>query len=203
MKKTTVIISVLLVVLLVTPVEADIYLRVENGDISLTNAPSGEGYVLVLSQEGKEGEKFDQPESLQRAIDRAENKHHIPESIIFAVMTAGENVGVESNNIMALPPAVYGEMNDTLARDQWHNIDRGTARLREMLGYFEGNFTLALGAYFTSKQQVEEVGGVPSDSRVRKLVDRSQENFEEYRGKSPAIITYEDKQGVLHLISIL
>lgn len=184
------------------PGYADIYLSVKNGEISLTNTPKDESYVLVYSSAGEEGEQFEGPADLQKTINRASNKHRLPESLIFAIMSAVENVEGEGNNIMALPESVRNEMNDTEARDKWVNLDRGAARLREMIGYFDGNLTLALGAYFGSIERVEEVGGIPSDPHVQRLVDRARKNFDEYRSGKRTIITYKDKQGILNIINI-
>ncbi len=202
MKHITVITAIFIIFWSVSPASADIYLRVVNGEIHLTNSPAGEDYVLVLSGRGEEGRRFEGPGELQQAIARAENKYQIPESLILGVMTAGENIGIEENNIMVLPEAVREEMTDTQARDRWYNIDRGTARLREMIGYFDGNLTLALAAYFSSIERVEEVGGIPPAPMAREFVNRSRENFEEYQGDRPALISFEGEDGVLHLISI-
>jgi len=202
MKKLFCLMLVIGGLMVVSPAYADIYLRVKNGEISLTNNPDEEGYVLVYSHAGEEGRRFEGPADLQRTIERASNKHRLPESLIFAVMTAVENVELEAENIMGLPSGLRDEMTDTQARDEWYNIDRGTARLREKLGYFEGNLTLALGAYFSSSERVEETGGIPPEPHVRQLVERTRENFEEYRARSRTILTFEDKQGVLNIITV-
>ena len=194
--------TVVLLFFSVSPVSADIYLRVENGEMHLTNSPAGEDYVLVLSSRGEEGERFEGPGELQQAMNSAENKYQVPEALILAVMTAGENIEVQEDNIMVLPAPVREEMTDTQARDQWYNIDRGSARLREKIGHFDGNLTLALAAYYTSIDRVEEVGGIPPEPTARDFVNRARENFEEYQGPRPALISFEDEDGVLHLISI-
>jgi len=183
----------------VTPLRANIYMKVEGpSQFSVTNTPKGEGYVQVV-ETSRERENAAEPDEVKKAVELAEGRYRIPESLIFSILRSYEG---KDGALMPLPPGYVVEHGDTVLRDAQENILVSTKYFQDMLKRYNGNMTLTLAAYYAGPEKVDKVGGVPNDSQVKRFVRKVQTAFDKFEHRSAVIYTYRDKKGVLNVVNI-
>jgi len=104
-------------------------------------------------------------------FDAAGQRYNIPPNLLKAVAKVESNFNptVTSSagamGIMQLMPGTARGLGVTDAFDPEQNIMGGAKYLRQMLDRFDGDLSLALGAYNAGPGNVEKHGGVPSFSQ--------------------------------------
>jgi soluble lytic murein transglycosylase-like protein len=176
------------------PVQAGIYLKVsDTGAFSLTNKPSDKAFQLIAGASSRR-----QMDLTQIAVERASGVHRMPESLIFSII---KNNARKSGGVMGLSPSFRETVSDTTVNDIHQNIMVGTNHLRELLTHYEGNLTLALGAYYAGKKAVEEAGGIPTDA-ARNFVTTVRKAFFQFDKREEIFYTYRNSEGVLTVVNI-
>jgi hypothetical protein len=116
------------------------------------------------------------PSSLEGIIQQASQKQGLDPSLVKAVIQveSGFNPGALSSKgavgLMQLMPdtaRLYG------VKDPWdtaQNVKAGTAYLRDLIQYFDGDLEKALAAYNAGPKAVKDYGGVPPFPETQKYV---------------------------------
>jgi soluble lytic murein transglycosylase-like protein len=74
--------------------------------------------------------------------------------------------------LMQLMPATAAHFNLDDPFDPKENVDAGARLLKELLSRYNGNLSLALGAYNAGTTRVDEAGGVPDIPETTNYVER-------------------------------
>ena len=104
---------------------------------------------------------------LEPLIKSASQQHHLPESLIKAVIRVESNFNPSATSpkgaqgLMQLMPGTADQLQVVNPYDIQENIWGGTRYLRWLLQKFNNNLPLALAAYNAGPQRVEQFQGVP------------------------------------------
>jgi soluble lytic murein transglycosylase-like protein len=108
-------------------------------------------------------------------------EYRVPAQLVLAIIEAESNFDIvalspkNAKGLMQLIPDTAARFNVRNPYDPAQNIRGGTAYLRWLLAYFEGDVTLVAAAYNAGEGTVERYRGVPpyveTRAYVRKIVD--------------------------------
>lgn len=181
-----------------TSAHANIYLKVDGpGQYTVTNSPGDADFVKVVETTSEDEQVH--ADQVQEAVERAEGRYNIPQSLIFSIL---RNFNGQSGSLMPLPPNYIEEHGDTILNKPEQNILVSTEYFQRMLRRYEGNMTLTLAAYYGGPERVDEIGGVPTDGNVSRFISNVQETFDKFDRRSAIIYTYKDENGTLHVVNI-
>ncbi|MBI4689948.1 MAG: lytic transglycosylase domain-containing protein [Nitrospirae bacterium] len=200
--------TVIVVLLLWTFAEADIYKYVrEDGVILYTDAPLGEKIIKekINKKETSPAAKTEtvnskkNKDSYHPIVHKKAKEHDIDPSLVTAVIKAESNGNPYAVSrkgamgLMQLMPMTASELQVRNPFDPEDNIDGGTRYLRYLIERFNGNLTLALAAYNAGPKVVEKYGSVPPISETRQYVKRV---LSLYNGKTdiPVSASYKQKK---------
>lgn len=185
-----------LLILLVPVSQADIYKYVDkNGRVYLTDKPKHNGYkILVKTWKGWEEKKHswaDYKKNRKRftpAINRIAKRHHLSNALLHAVITAESSYDPNAISragavgLMQLMPGTaqrYGVRN---RKDPVSNMEGGTRYLKDLLGMFDNNLTLALAAYNAGENAVKKYNNqIPPYEETRHYVNKVLGFYKEYK----------------------
>ncbi len=121
------------------------------------------------------------PHSIAELVKKIAPEYRVPTQLVLAIIEAESNfdtVALSPKNakgLMQLIPDTAARFNVRNPYDPAQNIRGGTAYLRWLLAYFEGDVTLVAAAYNAGEGTVERYRGVPpyveTRAYVRKIVD--------------------------------
>ena len=121
------------------------------------------------------------PYSIAELVKKIAPEYRVPTQLVLAIIEAESNfdtVALSPKNakgLMQLIPDTAARFNVRNPYDPAQNIRGGTAYLRWLLAYFEGDVTLVAAAYNAGEGTVERYRGVPpyveTRAYVRKIVD--------------------------------
>jgi hypothetical protein len=121
------------------------------------------------------------PQSITELVKRIAPEYRVPTQLVLAIIEAESNFNVaalspkDAKGLMQLIPDTAARFNVRNPYDAAQNIRGGTAYLRWLLAYFEGDVTLVAAAYNAGEGTVERYRGVPpyveTRAYVRKIVD--------------------------------
>lgn len=214
--QTIVLLSLIVVfgLLLVIPsAEAGVYLaRSDSGALMLTNTPkkqdSDKTYKLLAGEAAPSNIEIPDPKTLQRIVESASDKHHVPESLIYSVIeieSDGETRAISEAGavgLMQLMPATATELGVANPLDPKQNIFGGTKYLSRLVDRFNGDLNRALAAYNAGPGAVEKYDGIPPYEETEGFVERVRRRFERFKSKGDMIYTYRDKDGILHVTNL-
>lgn len=173
---------------------AGVYIRLmDTGTYELTNEPDDRSFKLITGNRSQEAVN-----ETDRAVDLANGKYSIPESLIFSII---KNSRDEAGGAMGLSPELRKSLTDTDVQDTQENILAGTRHLKKLLTQFNGNLTLTLGAYYAGTEVVEKEGGLPNQE-TRTFVDNVHKAFSQIENRDEIIYTYRNKEGILTVVNI-
>ena len=181
-----------------TAVDADIYLKSEQGKFAVTNNPKDTDYVKVIDSSGEEIQR--EADQIQEAVEFAAGEYRLPPSLIFSMIRAFQEP--EQGLILPLPQGYEEEYGDTILRRPQQNIRVSVQFFQRMLKRYDGNMVLALAAFHAGADAVDRVGGIPSDPEVRTFVQSVRNTFKQLESRQTIIYTYRDQQGSLHVVNI-
>ncbi len=182
--------------LLVPFARADIFKYVDkNGRVYLTDKPTHEGYkLLVKTWKGWEEKKSswqDYKKNRKRftpAINRIAARHKLSNALLHAVITAESSYDPNAKSragavgLMQLMPATaqrYGVRN---RKDPVANMEGGTRYLKDLLGMFNNDLSLALAAYNAGENAVKKYNNqIPPYEETRHYVTRVLGFYKEYK----------------------
>ena len=178
---------------------ADIFKYVDKyGRVTLTDQPSHSGYKLLV----KTWKGWSEPtgrsinykglaanrKRFSQTIQLAAKDRQIPLALVHAVITAESAYDPEAESragavgLMQLMPATaerYGVRN---RKDPSANIAGGTQYLKDLLGMFNNDMTLAVAAYNAGENAVLENGRqVPPYEETRTYVQRVLKYYADYK----------------------
>jgi hypothetical protein len=114
--------------------------------------------------------------SLDTLIHNAAEKHGIDANLIRSVITVESNFNVhavsrkQARGLMQLIPSTAAKYQVSDIFDPAQNIDAGTHYLKDLLGQYNGNLSLALAAYNAGPDMVAKYRGVPPFTETRSYV---------------------------------
>ena len=121
------------------------------------------------------------PRSIADLVKSIAPEYRVPTQLVLAIIEAESNFNVaalspkNAKGLMQLIPDTAARFNVRNPYDPAQNIRGGTAYLRWLLAYFEGDVTLVAAAYNAGEGTVERYRGVPpyveTRAYVRKIVD--------------------------------
>ena len=120
------------------------------------------------------------PKTIADLVKRIAPEYSVPTQLVLAIIEAESNFDIvalspkSAKGLMQLIPDTAARFNVRNAYDPAQNIRGGTAYLRWLLAYFEGDVTLVAAAYNAGEGTVERYRGVPpyveTRAYVRKIV---------------------------------
>ena len=121
------------------------------------------------------------PHSIAELVKRIAPEYRVPTQLVLAIIEAESNFDIvalspkNAKGLMQLIPDTAARFNVRNPYDPAQNIRGGTAYLRWLLAYFEGDVTLVAAAYNAGEGTVERYRGVPpyveTRAYVRRIVD--------------------------------
>ncbi|MEO8057764.1 MAG: transglycosylase SLT domain-containing protein [Burkholderiales bacterium] len=121
------------------------------------------------------------PHSIAELVKKIAPEYRVPTQLVLAIIQAESNFDIvalspkNAKGLMQLIPDTAARFNVRNPYDPAQNIRGGTAYLRWLLAYFEGDVTLVAAAYNAGEGTVERYRGVPpyveTRAYVRKIVD--------------------------------
>lgn len=121
------------------------------------------------------------PHSIGELVKKIAPEYRVPTQLVLAIIEAESNFDIvalspkNAKGLMQLIPDTAARFNVRNPYDPAQNIRGGTAYLRWLLAYFEGDVTLVAAAYNAGEGTVERYRGVPpyveTRAYVRKIVD--------------------------------
>jgi len=170
------------IALIFTNANADIYKYIdENGTIHFTNAPTGNNYKKVISEDKTQPNFKDQSVrtiDYQQVIEAKSKEYNMKTSLIKAVIRTESDwdaVAVSKKGamgLMQLMPATARDMDVKNLFDPEENIEGGIKYLRYLLNKFNGDLSLALAAYNAGPKTVERFRGIPPIPETQRYVKR-------------------------------
>lgn len=171
---------------------ADVYVKEDaDGTVVLTDAPSGDGFELMI-----EGPRAASPEggSTQAAqgaarqhaprIERAARASGVEAALLHAVIRAESAYNARAVSpkgaagLMQLMPDTARRYGVTDRFDPDQNVLAGAYYLRDLLAMFDGRVELALAAYNAGEGAVQKHGGrIPPYGETRRYVPRVLHNY--------------------------
>lgn len=149
-------------------VSADIYMFVDkDGGIHFTNVPTSPEYKLFIKEQPQEenspgkAEFHTAEDQYDAIIQEASRKYDLPFSLLKAVIkveSAFNPYAVSRKGavgLMQIMPENNQRLNIRNPYDPWENIMGGSRYLKEMLGKFDGDLSLALAAYNAGPKTVD------------------------------------------------
>lgn len=118
------------------------------------------------------------PPHIAELVQRTAAEYKVPAQLVMAIAEAESNfnsVAVSPRNaqgLMQLMPDTAARFNVARPFDSAQNIRGGTAYLRWLLAYFEGDVTLVAAAYNAGEGTVNRYRGVPPYAETLKYVSR-------------------------------
>jgi soluble lytic murein transglycosylase-like protein len=115
-------------------------------------------------------------ERIAGLADKAAARHEVSSALIRAVIrqeSGGDPCAVSPKGalgLMQIMPEVADELNLASPFDAEQNIDAGVRRLKQLLGRFNSDLSLALAAYNAGEGAVERSGGVPNFEETKRYV---------------------------------
>jgi hypothetical protein len=118
------------------------------------------------------------PQSIAALVHQIAPQYRVPPQLVLAIIQAESNfntVAISPKNakgLMQLIPDTAARFNVSNPYDPAQNIRGGTAYLRWLLAYFEGDVSLVAAAYNAGEGTVERYRGVPPYLETRAYVRR-------------------------------
>jgi Transglycosylase SLT domain/Sel1 repeat len=118
------------------------------------------------------------PKTIADLVHRIAPEFRVPTQLVLAIIEAESNFDIvalspkNAKGLMQLIPDTAARFNVRNPYDPAQNIRGGTAYLRWLLAYFEGDVTLVAAAYNAGEGTVERYRGVPPYVETRAYVRR-------------------------------
>ena len=193
MRRFTIVITVLSLLLLATEAPAAVYRYVDDrGVVHFTDAPSDTRYQSVPlfrhSFVGRSTLELPREHSFDLLILRSARNHRIEPALVKAVIAAESNFKPEAvsrvgaQGLMQLMPQTARALG---VGDPFHpgeNVEGGTRYLRDMLDRF-GDLKHALAAYNAGPEAVDRYGGIPPFPETLDYVSRVLNYYRSYHAE--------------------
>lgn len=193
------------------PAHAEIKHKVEEGGIVITNMPDKRRITRRELREAAsrrasrpEGDVPASPPSLAGYIDDAASRYGFDPALIRAVVAAEsafDRMAVSkkgARGLMQLMPETARRFGVRDMHDPEANLEAGVVYLRELVGRFGGDVTLALAAYNAGPEAVARYGGVPPYEETRKYL----RNIQDYYGDDLDEGDWSSRESAIHIVNV-
>ena len=161
----------------VTPVYADIYVRVDSeGVLHFTNVPTTSNYKVYIKETPKKSFHSYNADVFDHVISEASEKHGVSFSLLKALIKAESDFNpraVSKAGAMGLMQIMPENVRRLKIRDPFDpkdNIMGGTRYLKQLIHRFEGKLHLALAAYNAGPKAVEQYQRIPPFKETENFV---------------------------------
>lgn len=180
------------------PAWADVYAYMaDDGTLSLSNEQVDERYTILVKSpepeaapvpEAPRGKTLqDRKAGYDEAIEKASHDHGLESALLHAVITVESRYDPKAvshkgaTGLMQLMPATAKRYGVADAFDPAQNLDGGAKYLKELLGRFGNNTSLALAAYNAGEGAVMKHGNrIPPYRETRNYVTRVLDFYKRY-----------------------
>lgn len=178
---------------------ADIYKYTDKyGRVFLTDRPSHSGYKRLVktwkgwSPAGSKSINYgllaENRKRFSRTIDQAARVHKLPTALVHAVITAESAYDPDAVSsagavgLMQLMPATAQRYGVDDRKDPNANVAGGTRYLKDLLGMFNNDLTLAIAAYNAGENAVISYGRkIPPYEETQAYVRRVLQYYKDYK----------------------
>ncbi len=174
------------------PSGAEIYQYIDaDGTIHLSNVPADPRYRRVSPTRRHRPPRL-APAEVDRLVARHARQHDLPPALLRAVIKTESDFNplavsrAGAIGLMQLMPQTALMLNVRNPFDPEQNVRGGAAHLRALLDRFEGNLTLALGAYNAGVTAVEQYNALPPYRETRRFVWKVLRNYRQFLAGSTA-----------------
>ena len=172
--------SAFVMLAMVTPLYADIYVRVDSeGVLHFTNVPTSSdssNYKVYIKETPKNSLESDTTNLYDHVISEASKKHGVSFSLLKALIKTESDFDPRAVSkagamgLMQIMPENIRKLNIKDPFDPKDNVMGGTRYLKQMIHRFEGKLHLALAAYNAGPQAVEQYQRIPPYKETENFV---------------------------------
>ncbi|MEK7824812.1 MAG: transglycosylase SLT domain-containing protein [Nitrospirota bacterium] len=192
--RTIIRIHILLLLLISSYSHAQIYqYQDKEGTIHFTNVPSDKRFRLMENKDEPGSKKANrkekiQPQTLNKAIDRASKMHSIDPNLVKAVIKAESGFDPTAISpagalgLMQLMPKTAEQLNVFDPFNPEENIEAGTRYLSYLLDSFDGDLRMSLAAYNAGESLVRRHNSIPPFEETRDYIKRVLGYYRDFGG---------------------
>ena len=178
------------VLLLVLPVQADIYRYIdENGVMHFTNTPTSsiQKFKLYLKEKPKVIQRYSSSEKYDALISDASERHGVSFPLLKAIIKAESDFDPHAvskkgaTGLMQIMPENFKLLGIRDPFDPWQNINAGTRYFKQMYDRFKGKLALSLAAYNAGPTAVDRYQTIPPYEETEEYVRRVMKYYYSYK----------------------
>lgn len=188
LKKTGIILFIILSIVCIDNVFADIYRYIDsNGVAHFSNVPTSSGYKLYIREKFQTNKNEFSTEKYDDIIKKAQKKYGVEFSLIKAVIKVESNFdpkAVSKKGAKGLMQIMPDNFKPLLVKDPFNplqNIMGGTLYLQQLLKKYEYKLPLVLAAYNAGPQAVDRYKQIPPYPETQEYVRKVMKTYSQYK----------------------
>jgi len=188
LKKTGIILFVILNIVCLKPVFADIYMYVDSSGIAhFSNVPTSPDYKLYIKEKPQTNKSEFSTQKYDDIIKTAQKKYGVEFSLIKAVIEVESGFNpkaVSKKGAKGLMQIMPDNFKTLLVEDPFNpsqNIMGGTLYLQRLLRRYEYKLSLVLAAYNAGPEAVDRYKQIPPYPETQEYVRKVMKTYSQYK----------------------
>ncbi|MBW2653491.1 MAG: lytic transglycosylase domain-containing protein [Deltaproteobacteria bacterium] len=188
LKKTGIILFVILNIVCLNPVFADIYMYVDSSGIAhFSNVPTSPDYKLYIKEKPQTNKSEFSTQKYDDIIKTAQKKYGVEFSLIKAVIEVESGFNpkaVSKKGAKGLMQIMPDNFKTLLVEDPFNpsqNIMGGTLYLQRLLRRYEYKLSLVLAAYNAGPEAVDRYKQIPPYPETQEYVRKVMKTYSQYK----------------------